>query len=468
MAQGALALSALLGLGAAHAAPLYNPVVTLPRRSDDCACTCAYLGGLCRPGAGDAACCQDLCCGANAEFPSVAEMAGGAAAGAGDGAPLRGMMLPEEGMGAVVSGKGLGGGGGEVYNQPVELTRRRPGCECACSYVGGMCRSSTRLSCCEEVCCGADVLFPFPRLAASRAMLQGSVIGPLTTAPATAAPAEAATVRAATQAPPATMAPAASTTTAAAAPCLERDAAWSPDMAAATEEPSAAACQERCGELDGCARFSFFAPTGACRLHDSLAVRTRGLEGFVSGPFMCWQDVDRRQFAKVDDQTFLPRAFGCMEPGVAWSPPMAPLAQLEGGRLAVAHGCRRLCESEDGCEHYTVTLPSTCHLSGAGAVKATGVAFALSGEPGGCIGAEGAADVVMKSAAWLLGLAPGAGARRAAAIAVAMASSAGIAAFAVASVVYRQRPDAREQRGRAPQRAGARLLEPEGDECAQE
>eukprot|EP00429_Kryptoperidinium_foliaceum_P085055 CAMPEP_0176201396 /NCGR_PEP_ID=MMETSP0121_2-20121125/9544_1 /TAXON_ID=160619 /ORGANISM="Kryptoperidinium foliaceum, Strain CCMP 1326" /LENGTH=222 /DNA_ID=CAMNT_0017540271 /DNA_START=82 /DNA_END=746 /DNA_ORIENTATION=+ len=171
---GAVALSTR----SAAAAEVYNKELTLDKRAGGCSCSCSYLGGMCRAGAADDPCCQDVCCGADAEFPTIVEGRRPDAAAPGV-APIRGMLQPTGSQPKMDIGSEQGPEvGNNLYNHPLTMQRRRDGCECECSYVGGMCRAGTGLACCQEVCCGADVGFPSAHEAPLRGMLQGAVAEP--------------------------------------------------------------------------------------------------------------------------------------------------------------------------------------------------------------------------------------------------------------------------------------------------
>mmetsp|Transcript_115254 Transcript_115254/g.332948 ORF Transcript_115254/g.332948 Transcript_115254/m.332948 type:complete len:274 (+) Transcript_115254:3-824(+) len=215
-------------------------------------------------------------------------------------------------------------------------------------------------------------------------------------------------------------------------PCFAKDVAWMPDMAGESQESSAHNCQARCADTQGCARFSYLKRTQACKLHDMFSVRSPDIAGagFVSGPFACWDKADHEAYVKADEQTILPKAFGCVEVGAMYAPAMGAVRNIQGTPVEVVRGCRWACSDEEGCEHFTVTLPNMCHLAGAGATKLAVSPMVLSGAVSGC----GAPEFVMKSATWLGVMGSGGSATwRFAALA-----STGIA-FAAVAILWRHR-----------------------------
>mmetsp|Transcript_130938 Transcript_130938/g.378842 ORF Transcript_130938/g.378842 Transcript_130938/m.378842 type:complete len:533 (-) Transcript_130938:171-1769(-) len=355
----------------------YNHPIALMRQGDGCSCSCRYVGGMCRAGELDDACCQDICCGANVDFPSFAIDPGDAnrpvqriSGRAVDRvAPSRGMLLPLSSA-----------AGPEPYNSPISVVRHSDGCRCTCSYVGGMCRSTG--GCCEQMCCGADVEYPSADFAPARGMsLRVPPDAALTTLPSSE-----------------------TGTLSAAAACFEEGVAWTPGMVAPSQESNTRDCQARCADTVGCTRFSFFSGTGACQLHDMFSARVRGLSGFVSGPFSCWEKVDHDKYAKVDEQTILPKAFSCIELGASWLPVLGVDRRIEGSLENVTQGCRQACRDEAACEHFTITVPNTCHLSGAAAKKVGGNPMMLSDKGAGCD--DGNPELSMKSASGFRSLLP--------------------------------------------------------------
>jgi len=161
---------------------------------------------------------------------------------------------------------------------------------------------------------------------------------------------------------------------AAAEGCFEDRITWEPlHMPNVTQPitvPNASSCQEQCVHTPGCAHFSFWAWGAHCYLQDQWAIRQTGRLGFVSGPFRCWEDLDHGKYTRIGNQTFMNNAFKCVELGTIYSPILGipkVLSNASTGKQA-AKQCKKLCESTEGCEYWTMHFPARmCRLAGAGA-----------------------------------------------------------------------------------------------------
>lgn len=140
------------------------------------------------------------------------------------------------------------------------------------------------------------------------------------------------------------------------------------------------ACQRRCSRKPGCAHFSFWKPGRLCHLEDRYAIRREGRQGFVSGPFQCWNYLVPGKYVKLQSHTFLPIRFRCMQVGVTWSPDMAPSISIQGERDDVVFACQKMCRDTMGCKHFTVMFPSLCRLADQSA-KPLPAEQAISGTP---------------------------------------------------------------------------------------
>eukprot|EP00445_Apocalathium_hangoei_P008439 CAMPEP_0203867604 /NCGR_PEP_ID=MMETSP0359-20131031/16619_1 /ASSEMBLY_ACC=CAM_ASM_000338 /TAXON_ID=268821 /ORGANISM="Scrippsiella Hangoei, Strain SHTV-5" /LENGTH=454 /DNA_ID=CAMNT_0050785881 /DNA_START=1 /DNA_END=1365 /DNA_ORIENTATION=- len=262
-------------------------------------------------------------------------------------------------------------------------------CTCECSWVSDtsrdeICNSDGDHSCCWYKCCTATTNTATTSATVTTTTVTTTAITTttVTTTTKTATTANTMTTtiigtsnRTETQTRTTT-----STTT---AYCLDSDRSWEQiDMLGSMPqaEDDAWACQARCASTQGCFHFSYHKFTKLCHLQDAFAVsRTTGQEGYISGPFRCPSYLDSGKFTKVDENSYLPKRFECMRPGAVWSPDMTLPRILDGDREQVLESCKGLCDGTDGCKHFTVVFPATCHLIGADAKFAAGVANVMSG-----------------------------------------------------------------------------------------
>merc|ERR1712032_926482 len=118
---------------------------------------------------------------------------------------------------------------------------------------------------------------------------------------------------------PARAAMVATTTMKALAPCWEEQVTYEPinmDYMDAgllgTTVADVQACQQLCADTLGCYHFSFWTPGKQCHLEDILALRQMNRIGFISGPFQCLDDIERKQDYFRVGNTILPYSLRCL------------------------------------------------------------------------------------------------------------------------------------------------------------
>jgi len=166
-----------------------------------------------------------------------------------------------------------------------------------------------------------------------------------------------------------------------------------------TQEADTFACQQRCRKTEGCMHFSYWKVGGDCHLQDAYALRQKRRYGFVSGPFQCWSSIlNRDQFIKYDNYTYLSPTFGCIELGTMYSPAMVTPKVLATDihRWDAIVLCQKLCAITNGCAHFTVQFPRVCNLVSARAKPLHPFFGAVSGPakcPGSFEGKDSAANM---------------------------------------------------------------------------
>lgn len=86
------------------------------------------------------------------------------------------------------------------------------------------------------------------------------------------------------------------------------------------------------------------------------------------------------KYTMLQNNTFLPARFRCMQTGVTWSPDMAVSTTIHGERDEVVFACQQRCQDTEGCKHFTVMFPSLCRLAGAASAPLPAES-AISGPP---------------------------------------------------------------------------------------
>lgn len=164
-----------------------------------------------------------------------------------------------------------------------------------------------------------------------------------------------------------------------------------------SREKDASACQIKCQRTEGCVHFSFWKLDGMCHLQDSFATRRSARPGFLSGPFQCWSYVNPREFTRTSGKTYLANEFRCLETEVAYHPSLGLPRLMEGGNAEVVRACQQHCSDTLGCDHFTVSFPSTCLLSGPEATPVSSVVGSVSGlAPARCDEAQGKALAIVR------------------------------------------------------------------------
>jgi len=287
------------------------------------------------------------------------------------------------------------------------------GCTCKCSWVSEehkntMCSTDGDHSCCWRTCCTTST----SSVTSTTATMTTHTTTTDTTTTATSTTATETTTRTtietktttstetqtstSTDTSTATSTETTSTTTTVTTTpyCFEGDVAYEPldmpDAGLPSQADDAWACQDRCQSTTGCMHFTFHKATGLCHLQDAFAQR-RTMQythvGFVSGPFRCPSYLESGKYTKVQENSYLPKKFHCMQPGVSWAPDMAFLKYFDGTREHVLENCKTLCDDTNGCMHFTVTFPNSCRLAGFGAIATEGIALAMSG-PSSMLGCD--------------------------------------------------------------------------------
>jgi len=149
-------------------------------------------------------------------------------------------------------------------------------------------------------------------------------------------------------------------------PCLQRGAAYSPDMlgTSITMETGIWECQLRCDRVIGCAHFSYWTIGGYCHIQDDKASLVRNLlPQVIAGPAKCGTDGNSDD--KVEEE--------CFELATAYFPTLAGHSHDFGeqsglSETGVMRQCHRHCAQVADCAHFVVQFPErTCNLAGASA-----------------------------------------------------------------------------------------------------
>lgn len=86
-------------------------------------------------------------------------------------------------------------------------------------------------------------------------------------------------------------------------------------------------------------------------------------------------------FTRIENNTFVPPKFRCMQVGVSWEPRLDSPFYINGERDDIVLKCQHQCKGTMGCEHFTLLFPNTCHLAGKSAVPLPAASATMSGPP---------------------------------------------------------------------------------------
>lgn len=86
-------------------------------------------------------------------------------------------------------------------------------------------------------------------------------------------------------------------------------------------------------------------------------------------------------FTRIENNTFVPPKFRCMQVGVSWEPRLDSPFYINGERDDIVLKCQHQCKGTMGCAHFTLLFPNTCHLAGEDAVPIPAASATMSGPP---------------------------------------------------------------------------------------
>jgi len=167
----------------------------------------------------------------------------------------------------------------------------------------------------------------------------------------------------------------------------------------------ATACQKQCADTQGCTHFSYWWIGKHCHLQDAYALRQTGRLGFTSGPFGCWDSLDKTKYIKKGESTFVHTSYKCAELGTLYTPLMGMSEHFsrKDPALEAVKKCRAYCASTKGCAYYTMVFPQRlCRMAGASAHKVTPYLGAVSGSPTCWAGEEHNHSITEEEAAALV------------------------------------------------------------------